>query len=588
MDSETERKLRDLRLNLAEICLEGRIERVAALCRNPSGDAIMTMINSGVRHLPMSKSDQAVAERCHRVLSVEHDIIRKVCAYLGLSLFSFPHSIERAFALVDIPNNLVATVVKTLLSLPLFFTRDGARRRALAHLEAVVQDIHKVARVIDEDDFRAALLDGFMEGFSLTSVYGEDVSLRELAVQRADLIRAYLESRALARDVAFGARREGETTISVGLLCPGAGSETAAVRGHLLGLDRSVFHVTALVPDEAAQAVGGAFVDMVGEIVPLPTQDIARAAEIVGARQFDVLIAGANLTNTCRFPWTLLMCQRLARVQVAMHSCPLTTGMDTVDVFINGALNEADDAADAYVEALALVPGSSNHYVFASGPVQPTQVTRSMLGIPDAARIVASGTNYFKIGPDLVDAWARILSQDESAHFVLYPFNPNWTTHYPFKEGFLRFVQTGFADRGVSVERLHVIEPQADRGPLLGVLKLADVYLDSFPYSGAVSLIDPLSVGCPPIVREGNAARCRQSAALLRDLGLEVLVSRSSDDYVTLAGRLLRDEALRREIAEAVAETARQSRIGIDSGIGGEVGNLLLTALQQKIGAVVI
>lgn len=588
MDSETERKLRELRLNLAEICLEGRIERVAALCRNPSGDAIMTMINSGVRHLQLAKGDQAVAERCHRVLSVEHDIVRKVCAYLGLSLFSFPHAIERAFPLVDVPTSLLGTVVKTLLSLPLFFTRDGARRRALAHLEAVVQEIHKAARVIDEDDFRAALLDGFMDGFSLTPVYGEDVALRELAIQRADLIRADLETKALTRDVEFRARPAGDTVVSIGLLCPGAGSETAAVRGHLTGIDRNVFHITALVPDEAASAVGGAFADIVDDVVQLPVGDVARAAEIVGGHQFDVLLAGANLTNSCRFPWTLLMSQRLARLQVAMHSCPLTTGMDTVDLFINGALNEPEDAADEYVETLALTSGSSNHYVFSRGAVTPTPVTRAMLGIPDAARIVASGTNYFKIGPDLIDAWARIIGQDELAHLVLYPFNPNWTTHYPFKEGFLRFVQAGFAECGVSVERLHVLEPQADRGPILGVLKLADVYLDSFPYSGAVSLIDPLSVGCPPVVREGHAARCRQSAALLRDLGLEVLVTRSTEDYITLAGRLLRDEALRREISEAVGESARQSRIGIDSGIGREVGDLLLNALKQKLGTTVI
>ena len=62
MDSQSERKLRDLRLNLAEICLEGRLERLAALCSSPSGDAIIAMVNSGVRHLALTKSEQAIAE----------------------------------------------------------------------------------------------------------------------------------------------------------------------------------------------------------------------------------------------------------------------------------------------------------------------------------------------------------------------------------------------------------------------------------------------------------------------------------------------------------------------------------------------
>ena len=130
MDPSSETRLRDLRLNLAEICLEGRIDRIAALCRNPAGDAFMTMINSGVRHLAMTKGDQAVAERCHRILSVEHDVGRKVCAYLALNLFTFPHGIDRCFDIVDVPTSLIATVVKARLAVPMFFTRDGARRRA--------------------------------------------------------------------------------------------------------------------------------------------------------------------------------------------------------------------------------------------------------------------------------------------------------------------------------------------------------------------------------------------------------------------------------------------------------------------------
>lgn len=580
MDQQTERKLRELRLNLAEICLEGRLERMAALCRNPSGDAIVTMVNSGVRYLALSKAEQAVAERCHRVLSVEHDIARKVGAYLGLSLFSFPQAIERAFDLIDVPTPLLSTVVKLLLSLPVFFTRDGMRRRTLAHLEATIQEIHKSAKVIDEDDFRDALLEGFMDGFTITSVYGEDVPLKTLAIQRADLVRAFLDFKGLSRDVAIEARRDAGL-LRLGVLCPGAGSETAAMRGHLAGLDRTVFHVTAFVPDEAATTISAAFADVADDFVALPVADIAAAAEVVADATLDILIAGANLTNSCRFPWTLLMAQRLAPLQVAMHSCPLSTGFTTVDAFLNGELNEGPTAHEEYTEQLLLLPGSSNHYLFAGQtPALPT-IAREQLGVPDAALLLVSGANYFKIGPDLVEAWARIMEKVENAHLLLYPFNPNWTTHYPFKDGFLRFIQSRFAEHGVSVERLHVVEAQPDRGPLLAILGLADLYLDSFPYSGAVSLIDPLSMGCPPVVKEGQTARCRQSSAMLREVGLDVLVARSSDDYVTLATRLLRDPSLRREMSEAVRDAAAAGTLA--RPIGQDVGEILRQALAERL-----
>jgi hypothetical protein len=583
MDSQSERKLRELRLNLAEICLEGRLERIAALCSNPSGDAIITMVNAGVRYLALTKTEQAVAERCHRVLSVEHDITRKVGAYLGLSLFSFPQSIERAFDIIDVPTPLLGTVVKLLLSVPVVFTRDGMRKRSLAHLEAVVQEIHRAARVIDEADFRAALLGGFIEGYSITSVYGEDVPLRTLAVQRAELIRLYLDMQGWARDAEPPPRSMGESVIRLGVLCPGAGSETAAMRGHLAGLDRRTFNILAFVPDEAASTISANFADVADDFVALPVADIAASAEMVAAQNLDVLIAGANLTNTCKFPWTLLMAQRLARLQVAMHSCPLTTGFETVDAYINGELNEPPTAQDEYTEKLILIPGSSNHYAFAGHAPLPPTLTREQLGVPDAALLLAAGANYFKIGPDLIDAWARIMEKTPSAHLVMYPFNPNWTTHYPFKDGFLRFVQSRFAEHNVEVERLHVIEAQATRAPIQAILSLADLYLDSFPYSGAVSLTDPLTVGCPPVVKEGVTARCRQSAAMLREIGLDVLVTRSAEDYVTLATRLLQDGSLRREMAEAVTEAAAQN--GFSAPIGDLVGEALRAALQDKIKA---
>jgi predicted O-linked N-acetylglucosamine transferase (SPINDLY family) len=270
-----------------------------------------------------------------------------------------------------------------------------------------------------------------------------------------------------------------------------------------------------------------------------------------------------------------------------MHCSSLTSGFSTADLFINGVLNEPEDARDDYTEELALIPGSSNHYVFPGKPTVPEELTRERVGVPDAALLLATGANFFKIGPDLINAWARILESVPAAHLMMYPFNPNWTTHYPYKEGFLRFVQERFAERGVAVDRLHVLEAQPSRAPILGLLKLADLYLDSFPYSGAVSLIDPLSMGCPPVVREGNTARCRQSAALLREIGLDVLVTRSTEDYITVATRLLNDHTLRREIVEAVRDVTKFSHLGT-RGIGRYVGDALLAALKKKLRVAVV
>lgn len=583
MDAETERKLRDLRQELAEICLDARIDKIAGLCNAVSGDALATMYNSGLRHLPMSKTDQAVAERCHRMLTVEHDPVRKACAYLALSLFMYAYRVERSFELIDVPTELAATMVRALLGLPQFFDRDGARRHALTHLLKSVEEIHKAARVIDEPDFRRAILDGFLDGFVLTPVYGEDTSLKEISVMRADIIRLHLEVSGLVRDKAPIWPDEMPDQLRIGILSPGAQSEMAAIRGHLFGLSKERFSITAFVPDAAADSVSRGVDDLADALIALPVDDLVVCADMIIQEDLDILIGAANVSNICTFPWTLLMAQRLARVQVAMHASPVTTGFDTVDLYINGALNEPADGQDDYTEDLILIEGSSNHYHFIDGPADPQPLTRSDFGLPESGTIFVSGANAFKIGPDLIETWVRILGAVPDSHLVLYPFNPNWAAHYSQRQSFVRFIHGRMKAAGLDVNRLHLLDAQPSRAPILGLLKLADLYLDSFPYSGAVSIIDPLLCGCPPVVLAGHTARCRQSAALLREIELEVLVTESPEDYVAVAVRLSQDEELRTEMAQAVEEMSTRAGLGKTDFMGGQVGRVLWDAYADRL-----
>ena len=583
MDSETEVKLRDLRLELAEICLEARIDKIGALSNAPTGDALAAIYNTNLRQLPMSKFDQAVAERCHRMLTMEHDPVRKACAYLALSLFMYSYRIERSFELIDVPKEIVATMVRALLGLPHFFEKVGARRQALTHLSKATEEIHKAARVIDEINFQRNVLNGFLDGFILTPVYCEDVSLHDIIVKRAELIQLHLKVAGLLNEhvPVWPSQLPGQ--LRIGILSPSAQSEMAAIRGHLIGLSKKHFNITAFVPDAAADILSRGLDDLADALISLPADDIAEAAAMIIREDLDVLICAANITNICTFPWTQLMAQRLARLQVVMHTSPVTSGFDTVDLYINGVLNEPEDAEADYTEQLALVEGSSNHYHFIDGAVEPQSLTRSDLGLPDTGIVFVSGANAFKIGPDLLNAWTDILGAVKDSHMVLYPFNPTWVAHYPQRKSFVKFLHDRFTAAGIDIGRLHLLEPQSSRAPILGLLKLADIYLDSFPYSGAVSIIDPLLCGCPPVVLSGETARCRQSAALLREIDLGVMITESRDDYVAVAVRLSSDTSLRDEISQAVEEMTDRAGLGRSDFIGGEVGELIWQAFENQL-----
>src|SRR5690606_27129086 len=82
--------------------------------------------------------------------------------------------------------------------------------------------------------------------------------------------------------------------------------------------------------------------------------------------------------------------------------------------------------------------------------------------------------------------------------------------------------------------------------------RIADVYLDTYPFSGSISVVDPLELGMPVVVREGATHRGRMATALLREIGVTDLITHSEDEYVALAATLATDARRRQDVSERI------------------------------------
>jgi len=72
----------------------------------------------------------------------------------------------------------------------------------------------------------------------------------------------------------------------------------------------------------------------------------------------------------------------------------------------------------------------------------------------------------------------------------------------------------------------------------LARIRLADLFLDTFPYTAHTTASDALWVGCPIVSLVGNTFASRVCGSLLRTVGLPELAVFSLDAYETLALRL--------------------------------------------------
>jgi predicted O-linked N-acetylglucosamine transferase (SPINDLY family) len=85
------------------------------------------------------------------------------------------------------------------------------------------------------------------------------------------------------------------------------------------------------------------------------------------------------------------------------------------------------------------------------------------------------------------------------------------------------------AERGVAAERL-VFALRKDLPEYLVQYRLADLALDTFPYTSHTTASDALWMGCPLVTRVGETFASRVAGSILINAGMRELVTESAAD----------------------------------------------------------
>jgi len=232
-------------------------------------------------------------------------------------------------------------------------------------------------------------------------------------------------------------------------------------------------------------------------------------------------------------------------VQCAGWGHPVTTGSASIDHYFTCGEMEPADGAAHYTESLVKLPGIGVDYAM---PEPPVAASRAQFGLPADARVYACAQSLFKIHPEMDDLFARILAEDPQGVLVFFQAPSRAVTQRLGSR-----LQRALAARGVAPRGQVKFLPRL-AGPLFrGALAAADVVLDTLRWSGGNTSMDAFAAGAPVVTVDGRFMRGRQTAAMLRMMGLAELVASDPDDYVRLALAVARDRDrnrhLRRELA---------------------------------------
>ena len=264
----------------------------------------------------------------------------------------------------------------------------------------------------------------------------------------------------------------------------------------------------------------------------------SQLAPRIRADALDVLVYPELGMGTVPFALAAL---RLAPLQCAGWGHPVTTGHPTIDVFFSAEAMESSEGATHYTERLVTLPGIGTRY---NAPQVPADATRERMGLPSRGPLLLCPQSLFKIHPDNDALFARLMRELPEASLVcLEGRDPQLSAQY----------QNRLATAGIAADRVRMV-PQCAHDDFLRINTLCDVMVDTLHWSGGNTSLDALACGLPIVTLPGRFMRGRQSAGMLRLMGVDELVARDVDDYVRIVARVVGDVAWRAALSARIRE----------------------------------
>ena len=247
------------------------------------------------------------------------------------------------------------------------------------------------------------------------------------------------------------------------------------------------------------------------------------AARSIVDQRVDVLV---DLNGFSRMDRLKMFRNRLAPVVVGWFNFYATTGLGGFDWLIGDANVIPADEERFYSERIVRAPGSYLTFEvnYATPPVAPPPCAEN------GFLTFGSLASQYKITPEVIAAWSRILTECPTSRLVL----KNAALKAEWNRDFLR---TRFTEQGIDADRIELDGP-ANHFEFLRKYDAIDVALDTFPYNGGTTTTEAIWQGVPVLAIDGDRWVARTSASILKAGGLDEFVAEDVDGYVRKAVEL--------------------------------------------------
>jgi predicted O-linked N-acetylglucosamine transferase (SPINDLY family) len=525
------------------------------------------LIDCIVKNETLTQEEQTFVESISAEIRKGQNEPKAINYLLAAMLYLSADNLSLSHNLSPLPQWFIKDYLKFILNYSPYFQELGEAEGYYHYMEGWVDYIHLSIFANQDSLFWKNVAMSFLQLANFIPVYFSEANLKNIYVKRAEILEYVLKLNGHEIDYNFLDLSEKYRKKRIGILAshftPAAETFASLPVYEYLSRDFEVILYslshTGHRLEQYCQSCANSF-----KLLP---NDLTDQVNLIRSDDLDILFFGTNITAGTN-QICLLSMHRLARVQVTSVSSVVTTGIRHMDYYISGKLTDwFDDAEQHYHEKLLKLNGSAHCFSYGSEQnTATTKVSREILGIAESAVVFICGANLFKITPELSNTWAKIIAAVPNSVLVLYPFGPNWSSSY-LKEVFKTNLNKTFSQQGVELDRLLILDPTPipNRDDIKEYLKLANIYLDSYPFAGTTSVIDPLEVGLPVVSRQGTCFRSAMGAALVQELAMPDLVVSSEESYIQIAIALGTNRQLRQQKSEYIQQKMLRKPQFLDS-----------------------
>jgi len=237
--------------------------------------------------------------------------------------------------------------------------------------------------------------------------------------------------------------------------------------------------------------------------------------------KIDIAVDLMGFTQNNKFR---IFIKRCAPIQINYLGYPGTSGSNCMDYLIGDKIVIPKENQNFFTEKIAYMPHTYKADDGSEKQISKKKFTREKFGLPKNSFVFCCFNQNYKINPETFNLWIEILNSVNNSVLWLFEADPIASKN----------LKKELEVKGLNPCRI-IFAKKMSRADHLARYQLADLFIDSFPYTAHTTCSDALWTGLPVLTRIGNSFASRVAASLLAAIDLSEMIVKTKKEYKDLA-----------------------------------------------------